>query len=68
MSKQLDDDLLVLTLTNQLPVTASSAITSPPYNVEGGSTETWPTPAPYNNDNVHMGDTGDGVTAELYRE
>ena len=68
MSKQLNNDLLALTPINQSPVTVSFTVTPPPYNAERGSTETWPTPAPYTDNNVHMGDVGDEATTKLYRE
>ena len=68
MSKQLDAELLVLAPTNQLSVTASSAVALPPFNTERGSTETQPTLALYDNNDIHMRDAGDDATAELYGE
>ena len=53
--------------TNQPSATASSAVTLPPYNPEGGSTETWPVPAPYSDGDVHMGNVDDSVTDDLYQ-
>ena len=38
------------------------------YLDEVGSIETWPTPASYNDNNVHMRDASDDATAKLCRE
>ena len=65
-SRQLDKELLVITPTNQPSVTAGSSVTAPPSNMEEGSTEMWPAPAPYNNGNILMGDIGNEATNELY--
>ena len=66
--KQVNNELLVLTLTNQSSETASSTVTPPPYNAKGGSTETWPTLAPYTDNNVYMEDASDEATTNLYGE
>ena len=68
MSRQLDEELLAIVLTNQLSVTTGSSVTAPPSNTEEGSTEMWPSLAPYNNSDGHIGDVGDEITDELYRE
>ena len=65
MSKQLDKGLLELAPTTQLPVTVSSTVAPPPYNAEGGSTETWPMLALNNNSNILMGDINNKATNEL---
>ena len=67
-SKQLNDNLLALTPTNQPPATVSSTVSPPPYNAEGGSAEMQPTLALYTDNNVQMGDASDEATAKLYRE
>ena len=46
-------------LTNQSPVTASAAVTPPPYNPEVGPTETQPALALYTDGDIHMGNVDD---------
>ena len=66
-STQLNSQLSVHALTNQSSATASSAVTPPPYNPEGGPTEMWPTLAPYSDGDIHMGNINDSVTDDLYQ-
>ena len=66
-STKLDSELLVITPTNQPSSTASPAVSPPPYNPEGGSTEMWPALAPYSDSNIHMGNVNDSVTDNLYQ-
>ena len=60
-------ELLVWALTNQSPVTASAAVAPPPYNLEGGPTETQPALALYTDGDIHMGNVDDSVTDNLYQ-
>ena len=48
--------------TTQPSATTSSAVAPPPFDKEGGSTETRPTPALYSDGNVLMGNVNDSVT------
>ena len=66
-SNKLNSELLVIALTNQPSATASPAVTLPPYNPDGGPTETQPTPAPYSDGDIHMGNVDDSVTDNLYQ-
>ena len=66
-STQLNSELSVLALTNQSSMTASPAVTPPPYNPEGGPTEMWPALAPYSDGDVYMGNVNDLVTDDLYQ-
>ena len=66
-STKLDSELLVITPTNQPSVTTSSVIAPPPCDNEGGSTEMRPTPAPYSDSDVLMGNIDDSVTNNLYQ-
>ena len=52
--------------TTQPSATTSPVITPPPYDKEGGSTETRPTPAPYSDGDVLMENVNDSVTDDLY--
>ena len=66
-SNKLDSELLVITLTNQPSVMASSAIAPPPCAPEGGSTKIRPALAPYSDGNVFMGNVNDSVTDDIYQ-
>ena len=66
-SCQLNSELLVWAPTNQLSATAIPTVAPPPYNPEGGPTETWPAPAPYSDGDVHMGNIDNSVTDNLYQ-
>ena len=66
-STKLDSELLVITLTNQLSAMTSSVITPPPCDNEGGSTEMRPTPTPYSDGDILIGDIDDSVTDDLYQ-
>ena len=66
-SSKLDFELSVIAPTNQLSATASSTVTLPPCNPEGGSTKTQPALAPYSESNVHMGNVNDSVTDDQYQ-
>ena len=63
----LDSELLVIAPTNQPSATTSSAVTPPPCDNEGGSTETRPALAPYSDGDVLMGNIDDSVTNDLYQ-
>ena len=45
----------------------SSVIAPPPCDKEGGSTEMRPTPAPYSDSDILMGNVNDSVTDNLYQ-
>ena len=64
---KLDSELLVISPTTQPSVTTSSVIAPPPYDKEGGPTETRPAPALYSDGNVLMGNVDDSVTDDLYQ-
>ena len=64
---KLDSELSMISPTTQPSVTTSSVITSPPYDKEGGTTETRPTPGPYSDGDVLMGNVDDSVTDDLYQ-
>ena len=53
--------------TTQPSVMTSSVIMPPPYDKEGGPTETRPALAPYSDSNVLMGNVDDSVTNNLYQ-
>ena len=53
--------------TTQPSVMTSPVVTPPPYDKEGGSTETRPMPAPYSDGNVLMDIVDDSVTDDLYQ-
>ena len=53
--------------TTQPSVMTSSIITPPPYDKEGGSTETRLTLAPYSDGDILMGNVDDSVTNDLYQ-
>ena len=53
--------------TTQPSVTTSSIVTPPPYDKEGGPTETRPAPAPYSDGNVLINNVDDSVTDNLYQ-
>ena len=57
----------MISLTTQLSVMTSPIITPPPYDKEGGSTETRPTPALYSDGDVLMGNIDDSITNDLYQ-
>ena len=61
-STKLDTELSMISPTTQPSVTTSSVIAPPPYDKEGGPTETRPTLAPYSDGNVLMGNVDDSVT------
>ena len=66
-STKLDSELSVIAPTHQPSATTSSAITPPPCDKEGGSTEMRPTPAPYSDGDILMGNIDDSVTNDLYQ-
>ena len=66
-SMKLDSELSMISPTTQPSATTSSVIAPPPCDKEGGSTETRPTPAPYSDDDVLMGNINDSVTDDLYQ-
>ena len=66
-SMKLDCELSMISLTTQPSATTSSVVTPPPCDKEGGSTETRPTPAPYSDSDVLMGNVNDSVTDDLYQ-
>ena len=66
-STKLDSELSVITPTNQPSVMTSFVVTPPPCDNEGGSTETRPTPAPYSDADILMGNVNDSVTDDLYQ-
>ena len=66
-STKLDSELLMISLTTQPSATTSSVIAPPPYDKEGGSTETRPTLALYSDGNVLMDNVNDSVTDNLYQ-
>ena len=53
--------------TTQPSAMTSSVIAPPPYDKEGGSTETKPALAPYSDGDVLMGNVDDSVTDNLYQ-
>ena len=59
---KLDSELSMISLTTQPSATTSSVIAPPPCDMEGGSTETRPTPALYSDSDVLMGNVNDSVT------
>ena len=64
---KLDSELLMISPTTQPSVMTSSVATPPPYDKEGGSTETKPALAPYSDGDVLMGNVNDSVTDDLYQ-
>ena len=66
-SMKLDSELSMISPTSQLSATTSSVIVPPPYDKEGGSTETRPALAPYSDGDVLMGNVDDSVTDNLYQ-
>ena len=66
-SMKLDSELSMISPTTQPSATTSSVVAQPPCDKEGGSTETRPTPAPYSDGNVLMGNVDDSVTNDLYQ-
>ena len=66
-STKLDSELSMISLTTQPSATTSSIIAPPPYDKEGGPTETRPTLAPYSDGDVLMGNIKDAVTDDLYQ-
>ena len=65
--EKLDSELLMISPTTQPSVTTCSIVTPPPCDKEGGPTEMRPTPAPYSDGNVLMGNVDDSVTNDLYQ-
>ena len=57
----------MISLTNQLSATTSSAVSPPPCDNDGGSTETRPTLAPYSDHDVLMHNVDDSVTNDVYQ-
>ena len=57
----------MISLTTQPSATTSSIVAPPPYDKEGGPTETRPTPAPYSDGNIFMDNIDDSVTNNLYQ-
>ena len=66
-STKLDSELSMISLTTQLSVTTSSVVAPPPYDKEGGPTETRPALAPYSDGDILMGNIDDSVTNDLYQ-
>ena len=66
-SMKLDSELLMISPTTQPSVMTSSIVAQPPCDKEGGSTETRPTPAPYSDGDVLMGNINDSITNNLYQ-
>ena len=66
-STKLDSELSMISLTTQPSAMTSSIIAPPPYDKEGGPTETRPAPAPYSDGNVLMDNIDDSVTDDLYQ-
>ena len=66
-SMKLDSELSMISQTTQPSVMTSSIVTQPPCDKEGGSTETRPTPAPYSDGDVLMGNVNDSITNDLYQ-
>ena len=64
---KLDSELSMISLTTQPSVMTSSVVAPPPYDKEGGPMETRPTPAPYSDSDVLMGNVDDSVTDNLYQ-
>ena len=57
----------MISLTTQLSVMTSPIVTPPPYDKEGGPTETRPAMALYSDGNVLMDNIDDSVTSDLYQ-
>ena len=66
-SMKLDSELSMISPTTQLSATTSSVVAQPPCDKEGGSTEMRPTPAPYSDSNILMGNVNDPITDDLYQ-
>ena len=66
-SMKLDSELSMISPTTQLSAMTSSIIAPPPYDKEGGPTETRPTLAPYSDGDVLMDNIDDSVTDNLYQ-
>ena len=66
-STKLDSELSMISLTTQPSATTSSIITQPPCDKEEGSTDMRPTPAPYSDGDILMGNVDDSVTDNLYQ-
>ena len=64
---KLDSELSMISPTTQPSAMTSSVIAPPPYDKEGGPTETRPTLAPYSDSDVLMGNINDSVTDDLYQ-
>ena len=59
---KLDSVLLMISLTTQPSAMTSPVVAPPPYDKEGGSTETRPSLAPYSDGDILMGNINDSVT------
>ena len=57
----------MISLTTQPSAMTSSIVTPPPYDKEGGPTETRPALAPYSDGDILMGNVDDSVTNNLYQ-
>ena len=66
-SMKLDSELSMISPTTQPSATTSSVVAQPPCDKEGGSTEMRPTPAPYSDSNILMGNVNDPITDDLYQ-
>ena len=66
-SMKLDFELLMISLTTQLSAMTSSIVALPPYDKEGGPTETRPAPSPYSDGNILIGNVNGSVTDDLYQ-
>ena len=66
-SMKLDSELSKISPTTQPSATTSFIVAPPPYDKEGGPTEMRPTPAPYSDSDVLMGNVNDSVTDDLYQ-
>ena len=64
-STKLESELSMISPTTQPSATTSSIIAPPPYDKEGGPTETRPTLAPYSDSDVLMDNINDSVTDDL---
>ena len=64
---KLGSELSMISLTTQLSVMTSPIIAPPPYDKEGGSTETRSALAPYSDGDVLMENIDDSVADDLYQ-
>ena len=63
----MDSELLMISPTTQPSVMTSPIVAPPPYDKEGGPTETRPTLALYSDSDILMDDVDDSVTNDLYQ-